>query len=115
MVVVPEKKKRKRVVTAAHTAVKARKQAQSKAPTATARFEKYEEEQPGNYWRIPNKARQKDVLEGALQPQRQEEAYLTVLNEDSHVLVVHSLVRLESELRPSNPVKGKVAAFVEEV
>ena len=43
------------------------------------------------------------------------EAYLTVLNKDSHVSVVHSLVRLESELWPSNPVKGKVAAFVGEV
>ena len=40
VVVVPDKKKRKHVVTAARVAVKARKQAQSKAPTATARFEK---------------------------------------------------------------------------
>ena len=55
------------------------------------------------------------MLYGALHLQRQVEAYLTVLNKDSHVLVVHSLVQLESELRPSNPVKGKVAAFVGEV
>jgi hypothetical protein len=118
VVVVPEKKKRKRVATVAHVAVKVKKRAQPKAPepsTATARFERYQEEQPGNYWRIPNEARQKDVLKVALQPQQQEEAYLTVLNKDNHVSVVHSLVRLESELRPSYPVKGKVAAFVGEV
>ena len=55
------------------------------------------------------------MLKAALQPQRQEEAYLTVLNADNHVLVIHSLVRLGSELWPSNPVKGKLAAFVGEV
>jgi len=118
VVVVPEKKKRKRVATAARVATKAKKQAQSKVPepsTAAARFERYKEEQPGNYWRIPDETRPKDVLKGAFQPQRQGEAYLTVLNKDNHVLVVHSLVRLESELQPSNPVKGKVAAFVGEV
>ena len=38
-----------------------------------------------------------------------------MLNKDNHVLVVHSLVRLELELRPSNPVKGQVAAFVGKV
>jgi hypothetical protein len=43
VVVVPEKSKRKRIVTAARAAVKARKQAQSKAPTATARFKREEE------------------------------------------------------------------------
>jgi hypothetical protein len=118
VVVVPKKKKRKRVAMVARVAVKVKKHAQPKAlepSTATARFKRYEEEQPGNYWRIPNKARQKEVLKVALQPQQQEEAYLTVLNKDNHVSVVHSLVRLESELRPSYPVKGKVAAFVGEV
>ena len=30
-------------------------------------------------------------------------------------MVVHSLEQLELELRPSNPVKGKVAAFLGEV
>ena len=53
MVVVPEKKKRKCVVAAARVAVIAKKQAQSKALTATARFEQYEKDQPGDYWRIP--------------------------------------------------------------
>ena len=69
VVVVPEKKKRKRVATTARVAAKAKKRAQSKVPepsTAAARFERYEEEQPGNYWRIPNIARPKDVLKGAL-------------------------------------------------
>ena len=44
VVVVPEKKTRKRVATAARVAVKAKKRAQSKAPeprTAAARFERY--------------------------------------------------------------------------
>ena len=109
---VPNKKKRKRVATAARVAVKAKKRDQR---TAAARFEKYEEKKPRNYWDISNKARPRDVLEEALQPQRQEEAYITVLNEDNRVSVLHSLVRLGSELRPSNPVKGKVAAFVGEV
>jgi len=38
VVVVPKEKKRKRIVTAARAAVKAKKLAQSQAPTATARF-----------------------------------------------------------------------------
>ena len=95
-----------------------KKRAQTKAPepsTATASFKRYKEEQPGNYCCIANEARQKDVLKVALQPQQEEEAYLTVLNEDNHVSVVHSLVRIESELWPPYPVKGKVAAFVGEV
>ena len=82
VVVVPEKKTRKLVATAARVAVKAKKRAQPKTPeprTAAACFERYEKEQPGNYWRIPDETRQKDVLKGALQPQQQE-AYLTVLN-----------------------------------
>ena len=64
----------------------------------------YKKKWPGNYWDILNEARPKDALKEALQPQRQEEAYLTVLNADNHVLVIHSLVRLGSELWPSNPV-----------
>ena len=47
---VPKKKKRKRIVTAARVATKAKKRAQSKVPepsTAAARFERYKEEQPG--------------------------------------------------------------------
>ena len=109
---VPDKKKRKRVATAARVAVKAKKRDQR---TAAARFEKYEEEKPRKYWAISDRARPKDLLEEALQPKRQEEAYITVLNEDNHVSVLHSLVRLEVELRPSSPVKGKIAAFVGEV
>jgi hypothetical protein len=109
---VPDKKKRKRVATAARIAVKAKKRDQG---TVAARFEMYEKKKPRNYWEISDEARPNDVLKESLQPQRQEEAYITVLNEDNHVSVLHSLVRLGSELRPSNPVKGKVAAFVGEV
>ena len=109
---VPDKKKRKRVATAARVAVKAKKRDQR---TAAARFEKYEEEKPRKYWDISDRARPRDLLEEALQPKRQKEAYITVLNEDNHVSVLHSLVRLEVELRPSGPVKGKIAAFVGEV
>ena len=38
-----------------------------------------------------------------------------MLNNDSHVSVIHSLCRLTPELRPSNPVKGKIVAFVGKV
>ena len=38
-----------------------------------------------------------------------------MLNNDNHVSVIHSLCRLKTELRPKNPVKGKIAAFVGEV
>jgi hypothetical protein len=55
------------------------------------------------------------VLKDALLPRSQEEAYLAVLNTDRHMLVVHSLVRLETKLWPSNPIKGKIAAFKGEV
>ena len=55
------------------------------------------------------------VLQEALRTQQGKEAYLAILNNNNQVSVIHSLCRLKEELRPSNPVKGKIAAFVGEV
>ncbi len=35
-----------------------------------------------------------------------------VLNDDNHVSVMHSLTRLNTKLRTSNPVLGKITDFV---
>ena len=38
-------------------------------------------------------------------------AYLTVLNGDEHVTVLRHLIRMNNELRPSNPIRGRIVAF----
>jgi len=136
----PDKAKRKRTVTAARTAVKEkkrahnpvdthessriagmdkgpdqRKEAHPKPGAAAKRFEAYHKKGAGGYWDIPDETEDMEVLEEALRPQQGKQAYLAMLNNDNHVSVIHSLCRLTTELRPSNPVKGKIAAFVGEV
>jgi N-acetylglucosamine-6-phosphate deacetylase len=82
---------------------------------AAERFGMYHKKGTGRYWDIPEEAKDKEVLEEALRPPGGKQAYLAMLNKDTHVSVIHSLCRLKTELRPKNPVKGKVAAFVNEV
>ena len=129
----PEKGKRKRTVTAARLAAKTAKRnpvpadvheeghnakepdQHPKVGAAAERFGTYHKKGTGWYWDIPEEAEDEEVLEEALRPHRGKQAYLAMLNNDNHVSVIHSLCRLKTELRPKNPVKGKIAAFVGEV
>jgi hypothetical protein len=133
----PEKKKRKRTVTPACLAAKTAKQNQWDSPVpaesrvagpnakepdqhpklgaAAECFGMYHKKGTGRYWDIPEEDEDKEVLEEALCPPGGKQAYLAMLNEDNHVSVIHSFCRLKTELRPKNPVKGKIAAFVNEV
>ena len=88
---------------------------QPKLGAAAERFGMYHKKGKGGYWDIPEEAEDTEVLEEALRPQKGKQAYLAVLNNDTHVSVIHSLCRLEIELSPKNPVKGKIAAFAGEV
>ena len=125
LVVTPKKRKRK--ATAAREKVKEgnrhRKEqvkvgSQGTIPklpdyeTAMDRFKRYAGDNPTHLWVIDEQEEGEDVLAAALDPRMSETAYLVVLNDDNHFSVVHSLVHLETELRSSNPVEGKIAGFV---
>jgi hypothetical protein len=64
------------------------------------------------YWATDQRTGNYEMLQQALQPSHQTEAYLTVLNNDIHVSVVHSIIRAETELRPSNPILGQIVEFI---
>jgi hypothetical protein len=70
-------------------------------------FKRYGHNYPEHLWIIDEKEAGEKVLEEALDPQQIEKAYIVVLNDDNHFLVVHTLTQLDTKLQLSNPVEGE--------
>jgi hypothetical protein len=83
-----------------------------KYKTAMDCFERYGHNDPEHLWIINEQEVGEEVLAEALNPQQIEEAYIFVLNDDNHFLVLHTLTQLNIELRLSNPIERKIAGFV---
>ena len=122
--VTQEKPKRKRATTEARKAVKGKKRVAKKAredapnnqpelqDTPSDQFKQQYDKGPEHYWVLEREEPGEAVLEKALHHSRKAKAYLAIMNDDTHLSVIHSLIQLEQELRPLRPVLGKIAGFV---
>jgi hypothetical protein len=79
---------------------------------AMDRFKRYGHDNPVYRWIIDEQEAEEKVLTEALNTQQIEEAYIVVLNDNNHFSVVHTLTQLDTSLRLSNTVMGKIAGFV---